>query len=97
MALCTYLEDINKTMKERSKNQLFEHFQTLLRVSILYTSTVHDNQLSVVVNILVSNMVQLIMSTLKWLGNLLILHFLSALQIILVSLRAHAIQNVSKK
>lgn len=67
MALCTYLEDINKTMKELSKNQLFEHFQTLLRVSGGSTSRVHDNQLSVVVNILVLNMVQLIMSTLKFL------------------------------
>lgn len=66
IALCTYLEDINKTAKELSENQLFEHFQTLLRVSILYISTIHDNQLSAVVSILVSNVVQLLMSTVKW-------------------------------
>ena len=35
MALCTYLEGVNKNMKELSKNQLLEHFNKLLKVSIL--------------------------------------------------------------
>ncbi|KAG7239210.1 hypothetical protein INR49_029963 [Caranx melampygus] len=33
MTLCTYLEGINKGMKELSKNQLLEHFNKLLLVS----------------------------------------------------------------
>lgn len=34
MALCTYLEGVNKNMEELSKNQLLEHFNKLLKVSI---------------------------------------------------------------
>ncbi|XP_008276879.1 damage-control phosphatase ARMT1 [Stegastes partitus] len=34
MALCTYLEGVNKNMEELSKNQLFEHFSRLLQVSL---------------------------------------------------------------
>lgn len=35
MTLCTYLENINKSMAELSKNQLLEHFNKLLQVSHL--------------------------------------------------------------
>ncbi|XP_032398161.1 damage-control phosphatase ARMT1 [Etheostoma spectabile] len=34
MALCTYLEGVNKNMADLSKNQLFEHFNKLLQVSL---------------------------------------------------------------
>ncbi|CAJ1078477.1 damage-control phosphatase ARMT1 [Xyrichtys novacula] len=34
MALCTYLEEVNKNMEETSKNQLSEHFNKLLKVSL---------------------------------------------------------------
>uniref|UniRef100_UPI0037E79298 damage-control phosphatase ARMT1 n=1 Tax=Semicossyphus pulcher TaxID=241346 RepID=UPI0037E79298 len=34
MALCTHLEGVNKNMEEFSKNQLFEHFNKLLQVSL---------------------------------------------------------------
>nr|XP_046230102.1 damage-control phosphatase ARMT1 isoform X2 [Scatophagus argus] len=34
MALCTYLEDIKNNMEELSKNQLLEHFNKLLQVSL---------------------------------------------------------------
>lgn len=34
VALCTYLEDVNKNMEEISKNQLLEHFNKLLKVSL---------------------------------------------------------------
>lgn len=34
MALCTYLQEVNKNMEEISKNQLFEHFYKLLQVSL---------------------------------------------------------------
>lgn len=34
MALCTYLQEVNKNMEEISKNQLFEHFNKLLQVSL---------------------------------------------------------------
>lgn len=47
MTLCTYLEDINKKLKDPSENQLFEHFNKLLQVSNLNTSLLHDNQVSV--------------------------------------------------
>lgn len=47
MILCTYLEDINKKLKDLSQNQLFEHFNKLLQVSNLNTSLLHDNQVSV--------------------------------------------------
>lgn len=60
MTLCTYLEGINKKMEELSKNQLFEHFNKLLQVSIFYTSSIHDNQISALITILVSTIVQLI-------------------------------------
>ena len=46
MALCTYLEGVNKNMEELSKNQLLEYFNKLLQVSILFTSSIHENQLS---------------------------------------------------
>ena len=46
MALCTYLEGVNKNMEKLSKNQLFEHFNKLLQVSVFYTSPIHDNQAS---------------------------------------------------
>lgn len=42
MALCTYLEGINKNMEGLSKNQLLEHFNKLLLVSIL--STLQSNE-----------------------------------------------------
>lgn len=42
MALCTYLQGIKKNMEESSKNQLFEHFNKLLQVSIFYTSSARD-------------------------------------------------------
>ena len=38
MTLCTYLEDIHKNMEKFSKNQLFEQFNKLLQVSVLYTN-----------------------------------------------------------
>lgn len=38
MALCAHLEGVNKNMEELSKNQLFEHFNKLLQVSIFYAS-----------------------------------------------------------
>lgn len=49
MTLCTYLEDINKKLKDLSQNQLFEHFNKLLQVSNLNTSLLQssDNQVSV--------------------------------------------------
>lgn len=34
MALCTYLSGVNKNIDELSKNQLFEHFNKLLQVSL---------------------------------------------------------------
>ncbi|KAL7388022.1 hypothetical protein ABVT39_005526 [Epinephelus coioides] len=34
MALCTYTEGISKNLEELSKNQLFEHFDKLLQVSL---------------------------------------------------------------
>ncbi|KAM9703220.1 damage-control phosphatase ARMT1 [Menidia menidia] len=34
MALCTYLEDIHKNLKNFSKNQLLEHFNKVLQVSL---------------------------------------------------------------
>lgn len=46
MTLCTYLEDINKKLKDLSQNQLFEHFNRLLQVSNLNTSLLHDNQVT---------------------------------------------------
>lgn len=91
MTLCTYMESINKQMEELSKNQLFEHFNKLLQVSIFKTSSIHDNQVSVLINILVSTMVQLIMCNVYWLLVVTkhsILQFPSALQSILASFRA---------
>lgn len=88
MTLCTYMESINKQMEELSKNQLFEHFNKLLQVSIFNTSSIHDNLVSVLINILVSTMVQLIMCNVYWLLVVTkhsILQFPSALQSILVS------------
>ncbi len=43
MALCTHLEGVSKNMEALSKNQLFEHFNKLLQVSIFYTfgSNIH--------------------------------------------------------
>lgn len=52
MALFTYFEGITKNMEELSENQLFEHFNKLLQVSIFYTGSIlfKLNRLLVVTN-----------------------------------------------
>lgn len=45
MTLCTYLEGINKGMEELSKNQLLEHFNKLLLVSI-FSTLLMSNQMN---------------------------------------------------
>lgn len=41
MTLCTYLEDINKKLKDLSQNQLLEHFNKLLQVSNSNTTLIY--------------------------------------------------------